>query len=141
VVLDEALGKTVDPVPFRGATAPILAPPPQSRRKGRLRFRLLVGVALIGLAGGAALHLDPQAGQGLSVAAPAGLRAANAPPPGLEEAGTPLGTPPEFGDVPEGQGFRFLRHDQASDRPVTGRRAVRFTTSFARTTPRPAATP
>lgn len=118
-VLDEALGKTVDPVPFRGATAPILAPPRRSRRKGRLRFRLLVGVALIGLAGGAALHLDPQAGQGLSVAAPAGLRAANAPPPGFEEAGSPLGTPPEFGDVPEGQGFRFLRRDQASDRPVT----------------------
>lgn len=105
-VLDEAMGKQVSPVPFRGATST-----PSKRGKVRARFRLLGALGLAGLLGVIALYLDAAAGPGLSLAAPG-------PAKGFEEAKRPLGTPPDMGPLTEGQGFRFLRHEDDGD-PVT----------------------
>jgi hypothetical protein len=118
-VLDEAMGKQVSPVPFRGATSTLLAPTPSRRGKVRARLGLLVALGLAGLLGVSALYLDAAAGPGLSLAAPGPATVyENAPPVGFEEASRPLGTPPDVGPLTEGQGFRFLRHEDNGD-PVT----------------------
>lgn len=44
--LDEATGRTVDPVPFRGATAPSVHAPSRARR----RRRVWIGWVLVALA-------------------------------------------------------------------------------------------
>ncbi|MGI8537359.1 MAG: hypothetical protein ACR2K2_12925 [Mycobacteriales bacterium] len=118
-MLDEAMGKQVSPLPFRGATSTLLAPTPSRRGKVRARVRLLGALGLAGLLGVIALYLDAAAGTELSLAAPGRATAYdNAPPPGFEEAKGPLGTPPDMGPAVEGQGFRFLRHEDNGD-PVT----------------------
>lgn len=113
------MGKQVSPVPFRGATSTLLAPTPSRRGKVRARLGLLVALGLAGLLGVSALYLDAAAGPGLSLAAPGPATVyENAPPVGFEEASRPLGTPPDVGPLTEGQGFRFLRHEDNGD-PVT----------------------
>ena len=117
-VLDEALGIPVAPVPFRGATTSLLDAPSARPRRKRSRLGLVVGLALAALLTGATLY--GQSGRGeLALPGQAAGAERSGPPPGLEEAKQPLGTPPEVAAFPEGQGFRFLGHEEASRKPTT----------------------
>ena len=120
-VVDEAMGLTVAPVPFRGPTSGSAAGAgPRRQSAGRRGVRLLLALAFAGSLGAAALYLDRDQPATPAAAPPA----AAAPEPvgpvmGFEEAGGPLGAPPSGPVVAEGQGFRFLRHADDGTTPLT----------------------
>ena len=134
-VLDEALGRPVGPVPFRPpANAPTSAStsasasaarqdrlPDTARRRRRLRraVPLLAGVAVAAAVLATAQVVQQAPEQLLALGAahrPGG--AAHYPPPGQEESDGPLGEAPAAAGR-EGQGFRYLQHQDGSDDPVT----------------------
>ena len=120
-VVDEAMGLTVTPVPFRGPTsASGHLTGSQKQSAGRRGLHLLVALAFAGSLGAAALYLD-QAPSGMPAVAPPEVAAPEpvGPVVGFEEAGGPLGSPPSGPVVAEGQGFRFLRHGDDGSAPVT----------------------
>lgn len=118
-VLDEAVGKVVTPVPFRGATTSLLAPPPNRRGKRRSRFGLIAGSGLAAVLAVAAVMTGDRTGVISTTGQQLGALPRVGPPPGLEEAKAPRGRPSDTGTLPEGQGFRFLRHESGSNTPVT----------------------
>lgn len=121
-VVDEAMGLTVTPVPFRGEpSGSVGGASPSKQSTGRSLLRLLVALAFAGSLVAAALYLDqdqpatPTAAAVPKQAAPEPV----GPVMGFEEAGGPLGSPPGGPVLAEGQGFRFLRHGSDGDSPVT----------------------
>ncbi len=117
-VLDEALGIPVAPVPFRGATTSLLEAPSAPPRRKRSRLGLVTGLTLAAVLAGVTLYGQSSRGE-LALPGQGVAPEPTGPPPGLEEAKQPLGAAPELASVPEGHGFRFLRHDGASRRPTT----------------------
>lgn len=113
-VLDEALGKPVEPVPFRAAPS-VARARAQRRARGR---RALVLLSVAAVVGTAALTVDrPGSGAGGFRRAMSGP--SDAPPAGVGEAAAPLGRPPAAPARAEGDGYRFLEHQRSSSRPVT----------------------
>lgn len=116
--LDEAIGKPVDPVPFRGSTTSLLTP--RGPKRGRGSSRWIGWLALALFLGAAALSLPAATGQGRVLGPPiVGARVDNAPPPGVEESERPLTVPPALTGLVEGQGFRFARHENDTQQAVT----------------------
>lgn len=116
--LDEAMGKPVEAPPWRAA--PVSLMPQTSPKAGRSRNRLLVGLAMTAAIGAVYIQVRSSA-RPLVTQAPASAPATAseyAPPPGHEERGGPLGQPPASAPLAEGQGFRFLRHQEAGSAPV-----------------------
>ncbi|MGZ6825801.1 MAG: hypothetical protein ACXVGH_03335 [Mycobacteriales bacterium] len=112
-VMDEAVGKPAQVVPFRGPTS--RRAKERRRRRGRGALVLLTVVMAVGTV---ALTLD---GPGSGTAA---LRRevsgrSDVPPAGKGEAAAPLGRPPAVPARAEGDGYRFLEHQHASSTPVT----------------------
>lgn len=123
-VLDEAAGKQVTPVPFRGGSGG-LAPVPAGRRTRWGRVSRTVGVALAAVGiGGFALYVNQPAGainqdQALTTApTPDRPASSEGPPTGFEEAATRRLPAPALAPASEGQGFRFSRHEE-DGAPVT----------------------
>jgi hypothetical protein len=113
-VLDEAAGRTVTPVPFRGATAVQDLRPP-ARKGGRRTARVATAVAVA--CGLAAIGLYLRGGP--STTSPErGLDDAAGPHAGLVESSKPLGTPPDVPAMTLGRDYRFLR-PQKDGSPVT----------------------
>jgi hypothetical protein len=135
-VLDEAAGLTVEPVPFRGPTdgALRLVHSDGGRRKRRTSRSWAV-VALVAAAAAGWLFYasgttTPRPGQ-LATGGPQQSVQGTSPTPGRGEAEEPLGSPPPVPSLPEGQGYRFTRHqDDDPARPVTWSpcRPIRFVT-------------
>ncbi len=116
-VLDEAAGKKVEPVPFRGAPNPLLtsssARPSKSRRLGRSVAAVLGVLVVAGLvAWGFSQPLPTAPPEGESVARE------GFPPPGVDEGERPSGLP-VVGPVGPSTSFRFLDHQQDGTTPVT----------------------
>lgn len=137
-VLDEALGIPVAPVPFRGATTSLLEAPSAPPRRKRSRLGLVTGLTLAAVLAGVTLYGQSSRGE-LALPGQGVAPEPTGPPPGLEEAKQPLGAAPELASVPEGHGFRFLRHDGPAADPPPGHPAAPSTTSSGRTTRLPAA--
>lgn len=125
-VLDEARGVVVEPEPFRGA-APLMAQPPVAATRTPRRRAVGALVLTVALAGAGTvlvpfLQDDPAPAQvpGGGAAPAVAERPAGAPfpTPGREEAAGPVGRPLAAPELPEGEGYRFLRH-QTDGRPVT----------------------
>lgn len=127
-VRDEAAGRRVEPVPFRGPTsAPrrrrgrrrlaLVPPGGAARRGGRLRG-VLVFVVVSGLLTGLSLTLD-RPGSGATAFRQAVSGRSDVPPAGRGEAASPLGRPPAVPARAEGDGYRFLEHQRGSSEPVT----------------------
>jgi hypothetical protein len=119
-VLDQALGKPVGPVPFRPPTD--VAPPRRRSRTPRILVVLCVLVPILLLVGVAARDHRWPFGNPAASAEPVGAVpgvARQAPPPGLEESTAPLGAPPDVAAGPEGDGYRFSQHQDATGGPVT----------------------
>jgi hypothetical protein len=123
-VLDEALGKRVEPVPWRGPVHPT----PAWQKPARPRWlRTVFGLLLvIALSAGGTLAVDyfqgrPIAGfsRAIDGAVPGVPVNGDAPPPGYEESPSPLGVPPEVPTLPEGSAYRFSAKVAATGRPVT----------------------
>jgi hypothetical protein len=133
-VLDEAAGRTVSPVPFRGATITPGLRRPDGRRGGRPGGRTARLAAALAFAGAlAAAGLQLQGGASLTEApvsdAAQAFPAADVPPPSLDESPEPLGTPPAAPAMREGDDYRFSRvHEDGS--PVTWSpcRPIRYVT-------------
>ena len=89
--MDEALGRTVEPVPFRPPTgpSPLAEPPPSKRRRAGAWFKALAVIGVV-VAVAAAINY---AGVGLPSQPPpvvVAQTAANGPPAGFEESPTRL---------------------------------------------------
>lgn len=130
--LDEALGRPVEPVPFR-AWEPTRELTPVVPRCGRgsgagrtdvtgegrralLPLAVLLAVATV-LAGLSTLLDGPGDGrQRVAMTSPAAppVESSLMPPLGFEEQGSPLRRPAVAERRSEGQGFRFLRHQEDS---------------------------
>ncbi|MDQ3611136.1 MAG: matrixin family metalloprotease [Actinomycetota bacterium] len=116
--LDEAIGKPVDPVPFRGPTTSLLTPRGPKRGRGSSPWIGWLALALFLVV--AALFLPAVTGEG-RVLGPQNdtARLDDAPPPGVEESKSPLAAPPDQTSLVEGQGFRFARHENGDNQAVT----------------------
>lgn len=132
-VLDEAVGRPVEPVPFRGASSGLLEGSHRPRSRGKGGFRLLVAVGLAGCLGAAALYLDGyRLGQsqvpseavvvagGPPLNVPAGPVGAPgfAPPAGVGEMTVPRGVPPAVPAPTDPDAVRFL-NQAGGGQPVT----------------------
>jgi hypothetical protein len=117
-VLDEAAGKKVEPVPFRGAPNPLLTDATRaSRRRGPRRWpRALLGVvALVAVAALVSWGFS----QPLPMQAPSGpVAAPGRPPAGVDEAARRADLP-VVGPVGTSTSFRFLDHQADGSTPVT----------------------
>jgi len=140
-VLDEAAGLPVEPVPFRGPTngAMKAAQSAAGRRKRRSIRGWAVGVGVAAAAGSwvffAADLAGPRSGQ-LATSGPQQTVKGTSPTPGKGEAKGPLGAPPAVPELAEGQGYRFIAHqDDDAGRPVTWSpcRPIRFVTRLDNT--------
>jgi hypothetical protein len=109
--LEEALGRKVEAAPWRGPTSPIQPGwlLPAKRTRGRT---LAVLFLVLALTVGGKLAVD-HLGRGPAAGRPGG------PPPGYEESGAALGTPPPVPALPEGTGYRFMAHAADTGAPVT----------------------
>lgn len=114
-VLDEAAGRKVTPVPFRGATYSAVAPP---RERPSRRILRGIGISAVAAVVAATYFVNVPIGTpGLQSTAAAST--AQAPPQRHEEARHPLGAVPTAPDRPEGQGYRFMAHQKGQGKPVT----------------------
>lgn len=111
-VMDEALGRTVEPVPFRG---PVSTPRP---RRGRLRRPLALATVTLACAGLYFYVVPSTPGRSTSLTAVATTND-HAPPPDHEESKHPLTTAPRESGLAEGPTFRFLSHQPHGKKPVT----------------------
>jgi hypothetical protein len=132
-VLDEALGRPVERVPFRGASSGFLDGPHRPRSRGKGASRLIVAVVLAGCLGVAGSYLEgyrleqSQVSSDAVVVAggpplnvPAGPASAPgfAPPAGFEEMTVPRGVPPAVPAPAAPHAVRFL-NDAGGGQPVT----------------------
>jgi hypothetical protein len=132
-VLDEALGRKVEPPPWRGTVGPgparwwpSAAASRRRRRRGWLAAVLVLSLLSIG---GTFLvrHVQTLPTAQTRPAFDAGLPGApvipfgmSGPPPGQEESRSPLGTPPQVPDEPAGtHSYQFLRTIGSSASPMT----------------------
>lgn len=118
-VMDEALGKDVEPVPFRGATSLSAHSRKKKQRRLRSRAQTLVAVLLVGGLIGGVVYL-----RGFTSHAPVDISATtgvpkNWPKPGLEESRHRLLGAPAAPTEQEGTRYRFLQHQEGSKKPVT----------------------
>jgi hypothetical protein len=116
-VLDEAMGRPVESPGFRSYGAPDPHHVGSPRRRGRMR-RWLTTLAVVGalaglVLGARALGLNPLTGFGITAG-----REANAPAPGIEEASSPLGSPPPVDGRPS-DNFSFAATQADGASPVT----------------------
>lgn len=117
-VRDEAAGKPVQVVPFRGATHS--SPPGRPASGTRKWGRLLAGVTLAACCAGVTIYLDPPSLGGGQSALPAEAKARNGPTPGFEESASPIGEPSTTAALRERSGgFRFSSHQADGAAPVT----------------------
>ncbi|MSV73426.1 MAG: peptidase [Actinobacteria bacterium] len=86
-VMDEALGRTVDPVPFRAATGPsfLAVPTPTKRRRARAWFKALAVIGVV-VAVAAALNYAGVGRPSQPSPVVVAQTAPNGPPPGFEES-------------------------------------------------------
>ncbi len=124
-VHDEALGRPVDAVPFRGYSPPVIQAPSKS---GRGRVATVVAVTAVVLG---AVYL--QYGIGSSQVSVLGVHQPTlnsptkavqdlqreGPPPGYEESPQRLAVNPAVPGMAEGFSFRFQRHQSDDRTPVT----------------------
>ncbi len=115
-VLDEAAGKPVDVVPFRGATHSL--PPDRPASGARKRGRLLAGITVVAACAGVALYVDPPRLGGGQMELPAQAAGRYGPAPGFEESDSPIGSSATTSSLAEGSGFRFSRHQSDSSAPM-----------------------
>jgi hypothetical protein len=116
-VLDEAAGRHIEPVPFRGPTSTSAS---RGRTPGTRTRNVTICLAVFAVTAAAYLFRVPGAALPAALTgAAAGTSARNAPPPGREEASAPLGVAPQAPTAAEGVGFRFLHHQNGSAAPVT----------------------
>jgi hypothetical protein len=120
-VLDEALGKKVEPAPWRGPVSPIQPAWQKSARPRRLRTLSGLLLILAVSAGGtlAVNYFRLQPGPVVNGTIPGAPVNGDGPPPGYEESASPLGAPPQVPDLPEGDGYQFLATVTATASPVT----------------------
>lgn len=115
--MDEALGKKVDPVPFRGPTSSGASSVTRVSRRsyGKLLF-------VLGAVSALAVGLD-QLGllrtYGRTATPTLASRERDFPPPGIDEQRRRLLPTPVAPAEPEGLGYRFLEHRQGTTTPVT----------------------
>lgn len=133
-VLDEAAGLPVEPVPFRGPTLSVLQGGRASHGRGQSRRRALAigwSVAAVAIVG--VVYLAEATGSApgqLTTSGPQQSVKGTVPTPGKGEAKQPLGAPPAVPALPEGQGYRFLAHQDEGKEPITWSpcRPIRFVT-------------
>lgn len=123
VVLDEAAGLPLEPVPFRAPTLSVLQSGQTSQGWGQSRRRALaIGWGVAALAIVTVVYLADATGPSpgrLTTSGPQQPVDRNGPTPGRDEATSPLGAPPPVASLPEGQGYRFLQHQESdSKQPV-----------------------
>jgi hypothetical protein len=117
-VVDEASGKKVEPVPFRGAPNPLLTSGSTVRRRRRAaRWRTAGAVVIVAAVIGAAFWAF---GQPVGSAPPVAAAPARDgfPTPGVDEGERPAGRT-VVGPIGASRTFRFLDHQQDSSTPVT----------------------
>lgn len=133
-VLDEAAGLPVESVPFRAPTLSVLQGGQASHGRGPSRRRALAigwsvaAVAILGVVYLAEMT-GPAPGQ-LTTSGPQQSVKGTGPTLGKGEAKQPLGAPPTVPEFPEGQGYRFLAHQDNGKEPITWSpcRPIRFVT-------------
>lgn len=118
-VLDEAAGRHIPPVPFRGPTIIPAGPSSNFGIKAR-NITIFLAVAAVSVSG-YLLGAPAPSAQGLlagrETVAAAPRR--QGPPPGREEAPAPRGAAPPSPAAAEGTGFRFMRHQGRPATPIT----------------------
>ena len=118
-VMDEAAGRTVEPVPFRAG--PSLLDPPRITRAGRAS-RWIKAIAVLS---GFAVLVAVASHFGIGLTSPSTVRAgaaqtvADGPPPGYEEASTRLSPAPPAVTGPGSTHYRFLDTQADGKTPVT----------------------
>ena len=115
-VLDEAAGKPVDVVPFRGATHSL--PHERLASGARRKGRLFAGITLAAACAGVALYVDPPSLGGNQMALPTQAVERFGPAPGFEESDSPIGSAATASVLAEGSGFRFSRHQSDGSAPM-----------------------
>ena len=111
-VMDEAMGKPVQPVPFRG---PVSSP---RARRGGWRRGLALATVTVACAGLYFYVVPSSPGRSTSLRAVA-AKDDTRPPLGHEESRHPLTTAPRETGLAEGPTFRFLTHQPTGRKPVT----------------------
>lgn len=116
-VMDEALGKKVEPVPFRAAPSTSTKARVRSRRRGGLKLVLIIaGVAAIAVGLNQAGILTSPTAPGTTNRIVAGH---DSPPAGVGERHDRLLPAPLAPTEAAGARYRFLQHQRGTSAPVT----------------------